>query len=102
MDNESKKWNQIITDDIIVLSPCILHERPRKVIIASAYANEIVMQLNEFSVTDFQIFPSLQLSNEAYYTDIELIGRLFVSIKRLESLRYRVWISQNTIRIIFS
>lgn len=91
LDNDSKKWNQIITDDIIALSPCILHERPGKVIIASAYANEIVMQLNEFSVTDFQIFPSLQLSNEAYYTDIELMKKIdraaFCVYKKIRELK---------------
>lgn len=76
LDNDSKKWNTSIIDGIVALSPQILHDRPGKVIIASAYANEIVKQLQEMAVTDFLIFPSLQLSNEEYYKEMCLIQKI--------------------------
>lgn len=76
LDNNSKKWDTTIGDGITVLSPQILKERPGKVIIASAYANEIEKQLQDLLVSDYQIFPSLQLSNEEYYTDTALMEKI--------------------------
>lgn len=73
VDNSKRKQGTEFIDGITVVSPEQIElGEGREIVIASSYAHEIIKQLEDIGIFQYNIFPSLQLCGEQSYKNKDL------------------------------